>query len=212
LRPRAAFTLIELLVVVGILAVLAAVGVANLLDARVRGRVALAKSEMRTLAGAVQAYRNDHNAYPYGERAIFWGCFGEAHGRLAEKEGILVRYHAAQLPPTTPVAYLTAPLADPFSRKGIFERADRFVGLALRYQYQSLNCPGHNPYFDRAAQAGYDWYLTSQGPARRHVGVVVKTLLGMPSPGAPVYDPTNGAVSPGRIIRTSKGPFTGTGT
>src|SRR3954462_6822457 len=59
-----AFTLIELLIVVAIIAILAAIAVPNFLEAQVRAKVARAKSDMRSLATAVEAYCVDDNKYP----------------------------------------------------------------------------------------------------------------------------------------------------
>lgn len=64
--PRTtAFTLIELLIVVAIIAILAAIAVPNFLEAQVRAKVARAAADLRTLATALEAYRIDNNNYPY---------------------------------------------------------------------------------------------------------------------------------------------------
>ncbi len=59
-----AFTLIELLIVVAIIAILSAIAVPNFLEAQVRSKVARAKADMRTMAGALEQYRVDWNSYP----------------------------------------------------------------------------------------------------------------------------------------------------
>ena len=61
---RSAFTLIELLIVVAIIAILAAIAVPNFLEAQVRSKVSRVKTDMRSLATAIEAYRLDHNVYP----------------------------------------------------------------------------------------------------------------------------------------------------
>ena len=70
-RPNgAAFTLIELLIVVAIIAILAAIAVPNFLEAQVRSKASRVRSDMRTLATAIEAYRMDSNGYmPYS----LWG-------------------------------------------------------------------------------------------------------------------------------------------
>jgi len=59
-----AFTLIELLIVVAIIAILAAIAVPNFLEAQIRSKVARAKTDMRSVATALEAYFVDNNQYP----------------------------------------------------------------------------------------------------------------------------------------------------
>ena len=59
-----AFTLIELLIVVAIIAILAAIAVPNFLEAQVRAKVARAKTDMRTMAVALEQYHVDNNKFP----------------------------------------------------------------------------------------------------------------------------------------------------
>jgi len=65
LQTSRAFTLIELLIVVAIIAILAAIAVPNFLEAQVRSKVARAKADLRTLTTALETYRTDNNNYPY---------------------------------------------------------------------------------------------------------------------------------------------------
>ena len=58
-REARAFTLIELLIVVAIIAILAAIAVPNFLEAQVRAKVSRVKSDMRSLATAIETYRID---------------------------------------------------------------------------------------------------------------------------------------------------------
>ena len=60
------FTLIELLIVVAIIAILAAIAIPNFLEAQVRAKIARARSEMRNLGTAMEAYYVDNNWYPVG--------------------------------------------------------------------------------------------------------------------------------------------------
>ncbi len=62
-RKQGAFTLIELLIVVAIIAILAAIAVPNFLEAQTRAKVSRAKSDMRTLATALESYYVDNNNY-----------------------------------------------------------------------------------------------------------------------------------------------------
>ncbi len=58
------FTLIELLITVAIIAILAAIGLPNFLEAQTRAKVSQVKSDMRTLAAALESYHVDNRSYP----------------------------------------------------------------------------------------------------------------------------------------------------
>lgn len=58
-----AFTLIELLIVVAIIAILAAIAVPNFLEAQTRSKVSRVKADMRSIATALEAYQVDNNRY-----------------------------------------------------------------------------------------------------------------------------------------------------
>jgi len=122
------FTLIELLIVVAIIAILAAIAVPNFLEAQVRSKVSRAKTDMRTLATALEAYYVDNNTYSgsatdFAQLGITVNSMlkpaavapGGAAGRLTftnyrpqAADGM-----AASL--TTPIAYITSFPSDPFA-------------------------------------------------------------------------------------------------
>ena len=58
------FTLIELLIVVAIIAILAAIAIPNFLAAQIRAKVSRVKSNMQTAATAIESYYLDNNSYP----------------------------------------------------------------------------------------------------------------------------------------------------
>jgi prepilin-type N-terminal cleavage/methylation domain-containing protein len=61
------FTLIELLIVVAIIAILAAIAVPNFLEAQTRAKVSRAKADMRSITTGIEAYRIDWNKYPLND-------------------------------------------------------------------------------------------------------------------------------------------------
>ncbi|MDK2970460.1 MAG: ral secretion pathway protein [Candidatus Sumerlaeota bacterium] len=199
MRRFSGFTLIELLVVVAIIAILAAIAVPNFLEAMTRAKVSRTKSDLRTLATALETYRIDKNRYPPDS----------SYG--------VVPYLERLRHLTTPVAYLSSLPGDPFADKGEIRRhsqansinpyaRDAQVGgeflYPLAYDYASRRTPAggmepdsqwgriaHNP-------DAVMWAMRGVGPDRW------PAWLGEdPTP----YDPTNGTVSTGSIFWTGPG-------
>jgi len=200
------FTLIELLIVVAIIAILAAIAVPNFLEAQVRSKVSRCKADMRSLVTALESYAVDNNKYPPpADTATYanadaWGNY--FHSRIPNYL-------------TTPVAYVTALYQDPFvTQDNTFTSAtypyETMVGK--RYVYYETEGMVQNlgdywggtlvPWLGKWAMYGY-------GPDRTPFQGSKATLL--------PYDPTNGTVSPGNIVRCQKNvdgtpvnPVTGT--
>ena len=63
-HPRKGFTLIELLVVVAVIAILAGVLIPVLISAKLRAKVARVHSDLRQIAIAIEAYREDCGGLP----------------------------------------------------------------------------------------------------------------------------------------------------
>ncbi len=187
-KVSSGFTLIELLIVVAIIAILAAIAVPNFLEAQVRAKVSRTKADMRSLATGLDAYRIDHNVYPPDGDDIFgFNVFVDFDVALRLR------------PVTTPIAYMTSLPIDVFH-----ENRDEFLGSTFLY-------PGDPPYtyayltfgsFTGAPAATpplpgnqgnpTNYSLLSQGPSRS-----LNSLLGATIE----YDPTNGTVSLGDIVR-----------
>lgn len=61
------FTLIELLIVIAILAILSTLGINNFITSRIKAQDLARKSDLQTVAKSLEAYVNDHRAYPLSD-------------------------------------------------------------------------------------------------------------------------------------------------
>ncbi|MCB2156186.1 type II secretion system protein GspG [bacterium] len=174
-----AFTLIELIIVVAIIAILAGIGIPNLLEAQTRSKVSRTKADLATVATALEAYHADNNRYP---------------------PSTLVPRFARLLPLTTPISYITTIPTDVFRTKdehhGPFRALGNYAygaqpidtesryalasdGPDLRPNHEPIEFyPGNKPEIWENPSSGYDYVR---------------------------YDPTNGTVSTGDIWRISDG-------
>ena len=193
------FTLIELLIVVAIIAILAAIAVPNFLEAQVRSKATRARSDMRTIAGALEAYRLDHNTYPV------------VPNDAALSLGDVFWFY----PLSTPVAYIALDSVgeDPFNatdaRTKYRDRYDVVYGSGDHFGYSFANLELRNrgqPW----AQPPH-WVLTSKGPDKGdgpqrgggHGSVAMYTVDPVGN-GLYVdleYDSSNGTRSGGDILR-----------
>jgi general secretion pathway protein G len=202
-----AFTLIELLVVVAIIAILAAIALPNFIEAQTRAKVSRARADMRTIATALETYRVDMNAYP------------PARGRMTEREAIHLYdgygqfcdygFRTIPLRLSTPIAYLTqASLPDPFKRgggEGMGRNYESGLPADLAYCYHNVHQfaiveqqRGWYP-DDFTHDYGY-WRLFSVGPNRVYDVSFGEADLSW------YYDPSNGVLSTGEIVRTQRDP------
>ena len=203
-RTHGAFTLIELLIVVAIIAILAAIAVPNFLEAQTRAKVSRAVSDMRTLATGIAAYRVDTNQIPLDGDDVdpidtdLWDTrFGLR-------------------PLTTPVAYLTGiPLA-PAVFMNELNPPESQERKAYEWATTRFLAPGNQ--MVGGGGAGYmpshaaEYWIAWGGPDRRLDYPDFRRPDDGAAPGngftipeiaqrARYYDPTNGSVSPGDVVR-----------
>jgi len=224
-RKKIGFTLIELLIVVAIIAILAAIAVPNFLEAQIRAKVSRVLADHRSLATAIESYFIDHSTYPPNNNGV------------TNIDPTTIRETRFIMPSlSTPISYIAVSLLeDPFGQKGNFgvnlatdyeyvnvSSAD-FIGNALATLAGAI--PAGTPSANRQREriTSNQWFLFSRGPDRTWRASDVEFSTGgdpfRPGYSAMVtmlselqltgmaYDPSNGTLSAGDVMRTAKGIF-----
>jgi prepilin-type N-terminal cleavage/methylation domain-containing protein len=185
------FTLIELLIVVAIIAILAAIAVPNFLEAQVRSKVSRAQADLRTVATAMEAYRVDWNSLPLLDSWV--NQAGGAGGRRNMNPGAL------WWELTTPIAYLTSALQDPFVAIGRHSQSSHAGDSDLLDAFLQISTGFIGTAQNNNTAAKSEWLGMSYGPDGAD-----DTDLNGPYPytqWALPYDPTNGTASWGDVYR-----------
>lgn len=209
-----AFTLIELLIVAAIIGILASIAVSNVLLAMVRSKIAAAETSISACSTALETYRLDNNGLP----PTRYYC-------LASGEDKARKYFELPWELTTPTAYMTTRPLDPFNT---FPGAsDEAPGQTIKYRH-----PGYGYFNGMPTEEGmwvpksfpidngdYIFYnnASEEHPASKcpvdyglwSAGPIPKKEIGMqtyePVPSHTWYDPTNGTVSMGIVVRLNTG-------
>ena len=229
---KKAFTLIELLIVVAIIAILAAIAVPNFLEAQTRAKVSRAVSDMRTLATAIESYYVDNNKYPpfkipgflQGVACTTPGVTGTAvtnsqfSGRSIVGTGFC-GVSSRLVWVTTPISYVTSIAPEAFQVKSAALAAAGADDPVFYDTYDYIDAFSFTPSGSiglltnedtgQGISSGAAWRIVSAGPD------LLQAFGGTPLTGSRSrvqannlgqdYDPTNGTVSAGDIVRVGGG-------
>jgi prepilin-type N-terminal cleavage/methylation domain-containing protein len=212
------FTLIELLIVVAIIAILAAIAIPNFLEAQVRSKVSRAKTDMRTIATAMEAYCVDCGHYPLivapnSPYALTGG--GAINGPSVFEPGVAQAVSSRFIWLTTPMAYITSVFRDPFINPAVkFAYAPDGSISSFYETYDYVDARSLSPSGiiggTRAAGAcsGAEWQVVSAGPDKKNCfggGCMTGNYTMQCHEEGCDYDPSNGTISKGDIVRIGGG-------
>lgn len=219
LHTRQGYSVQEIFIAVTAAALLFAAGAPAFIEAQTRAQISSTKSDMRVLASALEAYFLDEHQYPPDFSAVLRGE-SPVQGPIYRNYSTLVG-RLSHL--TTPVSYVY-PLPENDLALPVAQGNGSSPSLAALYR------EGGTPTgaiikpvaFDYAAfdrifppldsesvwanitrdPENVDWALSSPGP-------VPGSFYALGFTAYRIYDPTNGTVSAGNILRTSLGPDDG---
>jgi prepilin-type N-terminal cleavage/methylation domain-containing protein len=197
-KHRSGFTLIELLVVVGIIAILALIALPNFLEAQTRAKVARVRNDLRVVVTALELYRVDTNRYPsyhYVNNTKSNIGFSFHVGGESTSIGTSPVFTGPN-PLTSPISYLTRFPPDVFGARGANDPTEGEEFYYVNWDYAMELFP--NPGFGSLQRGQGSWRLHSPGPDRLGPDSDISTGEQIP------YEPTNGTISGGDLVRTQK--------
>lgn len=187
---RRATTLWEFSLSIAILAIFVAAVIPSFTDADISAQVSQARTDMRAIGSALEAYRHDYPRYPLDYVFDLSKGSSPTSGK---------KYLACL---TTPVAYLPTLPGDVFF-------STKTIGASFDYRYYGPDWIGSQILAGGYPDRGKDgWALVSFGPDRWHNygqyaffgEKALHEIPNQPPYNGCLYDPTNGAVSAGDIV------------
>ena len=198
MKARKGFTLIELLIVVAIIAILAAIAIPNFLQAQTRAKVTRVKAEMHSIAVGLESYYVDENAYIPCDGTPWTPPSGNTYDQTSRL--------------STPIAYMPSVPKDRFQAQWLQNNYPGASGLGRPFPHYSDSCDAGSKWIMNAGkffpysvgggvfpgqQSSHKWALLSYGPCQKYYWGDTFNWY----PVMTEYDPTNGTVSNGCIIR-----------
>lgn len=173
--------------------ILATIAVPNFLEAKTRAKVSRVKSNMRSMATALEAYCIDNNAYPAHSEDVTLNAYQgleDINPALTGQPTFMLQNGSNMMTLTTPIAFVTSYFSDPFS-----------APLSATFSYFSsqeqagwiLWSPGPDKIYDLTTENISELYLPANGQYDQSRGLIELT-----------FDPTNGTISPGDVWRVKQ--------
>ena len=192
------YTLVELVLVLTIIVFVASLLAPYFLRAQTRKKVDLVQSELRSIISAVQAYRNDNRGTPASTSIPGSNAFWELAliNPILAKQPTFKTFDQYDGHPvssiTTPVAYLSNFLIDPFSPVSGATYSYHEKGFLIDHRYYRcwiIWSAGPDSVYDlRAGNVRHAY-----NPPERNSNSFLRAHL---------YDPTNGSISKGDIVES----------
>jgi type II secretory pathway pseudopilin PulG len=176
------FALIDLLIITAIIAILGAIILPNFWAAQTKSKVSQAKADLRDLSVAISAYYVDYDVYPW------------VGSTMALPSTI-----------TTPVAYSKSLPRDTFGFSADYDIYKSY-GISDNYwyctkaYYAKLGTPWQ--VYPKKGGPADQWVLMSKGPDQAWAQADYPSTLEVDKPYDWAYDPSNGTISRGNIVRS----------
>jgi len=180
------FTLVELLIVIAIIIIITAIAVPNLISANIKAKVKGIKSEMGSIAIALEDYRVDYGAYPIEPGSPRYDVIAQPNIAFDDSSdaiglGELIFPEGASDP-----VYLYRIPGDPFNDSG-------------KEEWNGTSGAHNNHYCYFTSEVKY-WALVSYGPDKDLDVTTYSEAKAAADNGTDLYNPDNGITSSGDIV------------